>query len=151
MEYLAERWARLRSIRYNENPRQSSNRRGEASSSRRNANEDRPTRRRYRGTEQSGAAQSSSVALPPAIHREGPSARRPVQDAPLVSSLFPHGAVVKLNFDPIRPDELAASAGEYLRVIALYDDGWAQCKNMYGAKGMVPTACLRVNDVRRVG
>jgi len=32
----------------------------------------------------------------------------------------------------------------------LFDDGWVQCKTVTGQRGMVPTTCLTINDVRRI-
>ncbi|KAJ3576897.1 hypothetical protein NP233_g119 [Leucocoprinus birnbaumii] len=153
MEYVAERLAaRMRSLRGGQSLGQSgSSQRAEASTSARVANVEQATRNRVRVNGQTRTAQMSSVAAPPTAYRERPSARQPVQDDSLLSSLLTKGAVARMNFEPSRPDELAVSPGDSLRVVALYHDGWAQCKNLYGGKGMVPTACLRVNDGQRMG
>jgi hypothetical protein len=156
MEYLAERWARMRSLRNRQRPEESS--RGVAASSTRvddneryNRIEDGVRHARRRNRDRSLPTQTNlSVRPPPTAYRE-PSARRPVPDTPQTSSLLTHGAVARLEFVPNRPDELLVSPGDYLRVVALYHDGWALCKNNYGGKGMVPTLCLRANAARRNG
>ncbi|KXN91415.1 hypothetical protein AN958_00677 [Leucoagaricus sp. SymC.cos] len=148
MEYLAERLTRMRSVRNQQRGQRAgeSSRIGETISRIRTGTSS-PARRR--NGENSSGTQSAPTAPPRAFRP--PSARRPVEDSLTVSSLFPRGAVAKLDFEPERPDELPVSAGDYLKVCALYDDGWALCRNNFGGKGMVPTTCLRVNDVRQVG
>jgi hypothetical protein len=51
-------------------------------------------------------------------------------------------AAVKCGFVPSLPDELPIAAGDAVRVLAEYDDGWALCEDTQGAQGMVPLDCL---------
>lgn len=51
-------------------------------------------------------------------------------------------AFVSRAFIPSLPDELSIMGGERIRVLALYDDGWALCANGRGEQGMVPQECL---------
>ncbi|KAL6300187.1 hypothetical protein BKA93DRAFT_717788, partial [Sparassis latifolia] len=50
---------------------------------------------------------------------------------------------IKSAFVPRLPDELSVSAGEMVRMVAEYDDGWARCANMRGEQGVVPLECLQ--------
>jgi hypothetical protein len=44
---------------------------------------------------------------------------------------------------PSLPDELSISNGEQVRVLSVYDDGWALCEKVTsGEKGVVPQECL---------
>ncbi|GBE90166.1 hypothetical protein SCP_1900150 [Sparassis crispa] len=52
-------------------------------------------------------------------------------------------ALIKSAFVPRLPDELSVSAGEMVRMVAEYDDGWARCANMRGEQGVVPLECLQ--------
>jgi hypothetical protein len=133
MEFLAERWQRMRNSRRNRGAANAGNSLSGPSNEASHRNRD-----------------GDHVPAPPSAYR-GPSAGRPVRDALLVSSVFPNGAVAKLRFDPRKRDELLVRPGDYLKVLTLFDDGWAQCKNSYGEKGMVPTTCLRANRVGRMG
>lgn len=47
-----------------------------------------------------------------------------------------------LTFIPALPDELPIVARETIRILAVYDDGWAYCSNARGETGMVPLECL---------
>ncbi|PVG00984.1 hypothetical protein CPB86DRAFT_134626 [Serendipita vermifera] len=52
-------------------------------------------------------------------------------------------SVVKRTFVPSLPDELSISNGEQVRVVAVYDDGWALCEKLVGGeRGVVPQECL---------
>ena len=51
-------------------------------------------------------------------------------------------AVVKVVYVPTLPDELSISAGEIVRVIRAFDDGWAMCQNSRGEQGVAPLECL---------
>jgi hypothetical protein len=52
-------------------------------------------------------------------------------------------SVVKRTFVPSLPDELSIANGETVRVLSVYDDGWALCEKMNsGDKGVVPQECL---------
>jgi hypothetical protein len=52
-------------------------------------------------------------------------------------------SVVKRTFVPSLPDELSIANGETVRVLSVYDDGWALCEKMNGGdKGVVPQECL---------
>ncbi|KAI0340039.1 hypothetical protein BDW22DRAFT_1315858, partial [Trametopsis cervina] len=52
-------------------------------------------------------------------------------------------AVVRCTFVPNLPDELSITAGESIRVLSEYDDGWALCANERGEQGVVPLECLQ--------
>ncbi|KAF9449582.1 hypothetical protein P691DRAFT_812152 [Macrolepiota fuliginosa MF-IS2] len=139
MEFLAERWERIRSRRRRNRAAQ-----GQGSSGSGDATGGPSMGQRSRGY--GSASRPPGGPLPPLPVHGTTSARRPVENS---VSFFPNGAISRLDFEPDRPDELPVRAGDYLKVIALYDDGWAQCKNRTGQKGMVPTACLRINDIAR--
>lgn len=65
-----------------------------------------------------------------------------LQYAPGTTSSSPFIVPIKCTFIPALPDELSIETGEFVRVLAEYDDGWAYCANMQGEKGMVPIECL---------
>lgn len=50
--------------------------------------------------------------------------------------------LVARTFIPSLPDELPISSGETLRVVEVFDDGWAECMNRNGEVGMVPLECF---------
>ncbi|KAG6807030.1 hypothetical protein H0H92_009100 [Tricholoma furcatifolium] len=58
------------------------------------------------------------------------------------SSTLGETAKVRSTFVPTLPDELNINAGDMLRILSEYDDGWALCCNVRGEKGMVPLECL---------
>lgn len=58
-------------------------------------------------------------------------------------------AVVRVAFIPSLPDELSIQAGEKVRVLAEYDDGWCMCANRHGDQGMVPLECLEAPMLSR--
>ncbi|PPQ91399.1 hypothetical protein CVT25_014287 [Psilocybe cyanescens] len=62
--------------------------------------------------------------------------------SPGSESSSPFGALVVSTFVTRLPDELSINAGEKLRVLAEYDDGWSLCMNNTGEQGMVPVECL---------
>jgi len=46
---------------------------------------------------------------------------------------------------PSLPDELSISNGEQVRILSVYDDGWALCERVSnGEKGVVPQECLEM-------
>lgn len=52
-------------------------------------------------------------------------------------------SVVKRTFVPSLPDELSIAVGDQVRVLSVYDDGWALCeKSAGGDRGVVPQECL---------
>ncbi|KAL1743709.1 hypothetical protein HDZ31DRAFT_40306 [Schizophyllum fasciatum] len=51
-------------------------------------------------------------------------------------------ATVSSTYTPSMPDELAVSVGDKLKVVREFDDGWCECVNGVGKKGMVPVECL---------
>ena len=51
-------------------------------------------------------------------------------------------AVVRVVYIPSLPDELSITAGEVVRVLKAFDDGWALCANARGEQGVVPLECL---------
>lgn len=79
----------------------------------------------------------AAPAPPPAAI---PAALTPASQSPANSTSF---ALVRNAFLPSLPDELAVSAGEMVRVLAEYDDGWALCANLRGEQGVVPQECLQ--------
>ena len=52
--------------------------------------------------------------------------------------------VVKRTFTPNLEDELSIAAGESVRIIAVYDDGWCKIRKLGagGEEGVVPYECL---------
>jgi hypothetical protein len=60
----------------------------------------------------------------------------------------PSDAFVKCTFIPTLPDELSITAGETVRIIAQYDDGWSLCAKAGDEQGMVPLECLDLNARR---
>ncbi|KZT02348.1 uncharacterized protein LAESUDRAFT_706381 [Laetiporus sulphureus 93-53] len=87
------------------------------------------------------AAPSAAPSAPPAA----PSSL--VYPASLTPARSPENSVsfalVRNAFLPGMPDELAVNAGEMVRVLAEYDDGWALCANLRGEQGVVPQECLQ--------
>ncbi|KAF1816280.1 hypothetical protein P152DRAFT_116627 [Eremomyces bilateralis CBS 781.70] len=56
---------------------------------------------------------------------------------------------VQLDFKPSMEDELGLNAGQLVRVLHEYDDGWALCLLMNGSKqGVVPRSCLSKTPVK---
>jgi hypothetical protein len=51
-------------------------------------------------------------------------------------------ALVRVLFIPSLPDELSITVGEVVRVVKVFDDGWALCANQRGEQGVVPVECL---------
>lgn len=52
-------------------------------------------------------------------------------------------SIVKRTFVPSLPDELSIANGDQVRVLSVYDDGWALCEKVVGGdKGVVPQECL---------
>ncbi|KAL1709582.1 hypothetical protein EV121DRAFT_252573 [Schizophyllum commune] len=51
-------------------------------------------------------------------------------------------ATVSSQYTPSMPDELGVTVGDKLRVVREFDDGWCECVNEAGKKGMVPIECL---------
>ncbi|OXV09771.1 hypothetical protein Egran_02466 [Elaphomyces granulatus] len=56
---------------------------------------------------------------------------------------------VQLDFHPTLGDELQLHAGQLIRLIRDYDDGWARCIRLDGSKeGVVPRTCLSARPVK---
>ncbi|KAL1678659.1 hypothetical protein EV122DRAFT_264576 [Schizophyllum commune] len=51
-------------------------------------------------------------------------------------------ATVSSQYTPSMPDELGVTVGDKLKVVREFDDGWCECVNEAGKKGMVPIECL---------
>jgi len=51
-------------------------------------------------------------------------------------------AYVARSFVVTLPDELSISIGQMLKVLQVFDDGWAECMTLEGEAGMVPTECF---------
>jgi hypothetical protein len=60
-------------------------------------------------------------------------------------------AIVRCTFVPNLPDELSITAGETIRVLSEYDDGWALCANERGEQGVVPVECFERSAAPRPG
>jgi len=58
------------------------------------------------------------------------------------SNQAPENAIVVSTFIPTLPDELSIVSMETIRILSVYDDGWAYCSNVRGETGMVPLECL---------
>lgn len=52
---------------------------------------------------------------------------------------------VKSTFIPTLPDEMNIVAGDKVRVLSTFDDGWALCERN-GERGMVPLECIVTNE-----
>ncbi|KLU87032.1 hypothetical protein MAPG_06038 [Magnaporthiopsis poae ATCC 64411] len=56
---------------------------------------------------------------------------------------------VQLDFQPTMEDELELKAGELVRLLFEYDDGWALCIRLDRSKqGVVPRTCLSARPVK---
>ena len=67
------------------------------------------------------------------------------QVPPTPNAAAPALSVVKRTFVPSLPDELSISNGEQVRILSVYDDGWALCERVSnGEKGVVPQECLEM-------
>lgn len=53
-----------------------------------------------------------------------------------------YSAIVVRSFVTSLPDELSISTGHMLKVLQVFDDGWAECTSMDGETGMVPLECF---------
>ncbi|TRM59244.1 hypothetical protein BD626DRAFT_508696 [Schizophyllum amplum] len=51
-------------------------------------------------------------------------------------------ATVSSTYTPSMPDELSVTVGDKLTISREFDDGWCECVNAAGRKGMVPLECL---------
>jgi len=96
--------------------------------------------------------QLSSIAVPPISYNNPAPAMATagtdtITAAWISSSHSQNGATVKSTFIPTLPDELPLKMGEMLRVLNVYDDGWALCANRMGEQGMVPLDCLDRIDI----
>ncbi|KAF8891334.1 hypothetical protein BD779DRAFT_1514639 [Infundibulicybe gibba] len=80
------------------------------------------------------AMASPTVAAIPAVLTPGRTPRSATESLPDVT--------VVCSFIPTLQDELPIEAGERIRVMAEYDDGWALCCNSWNQQGMVPLECL---------
>jgi hypothetical protein len=61
-------------------------------------------------------------------------------------------SVVKRTFVPSLPDELSINNGDQVRVLSVYDDGWALCEKVSsGEKGVVPQECLDTANLPSAG
>ncbi|KAI0958143.1 hypothetical protein AcW1_006313 [Taiwanofungus camphoratus] len=83
---------------------------------------------------------SSMPAGAPKFHPASLTPAVPLAPTPTSGVSF---ALVRAAFIPSLPDELSVSAGEMVRVITEYDDGWALCANLQGEQGVVPLECLQ--------
>jgi len=97
-------------------------------------------------------AQAAALApvLSPAISHpyaaQTPTPTRPMAIPIAISSSSDIMATVTYEFIPGMPDELPIVAGEVVRVLSEYDDGWALCANESGRQGMVPLECLDIDE-----
>ncbi|KAI0705951.1 hypothetical protein BC835DRAFT_1537151 [Cytidiella melzeri] len=76
---------------------------------------------------------------------------QPALGGPAVA-LTPAGtnvAIVRCTFVPNLPDELSITAGQTIRLLNEYDDGWVLCANDRGEQGVVPLECLEKTAVPR--
>jgi hypothetical protein len=89
----------------------------------------------YNNTTTAASFTAADLAGPVVIRHTPPT---PTTPAAAVS-------VVKRTFVPSLPDELSISNGEQVRIISIYDDGWALCEKVSsGDKGVVPQECLEM-------
>jgi hypothetical protein len=54
---------------------------------------------------------------------------------------------IRRPYSPTREDELAVVAGNEVRVVKMFDDGWCFCEVIsgqdQGSRGLIPMDCLR--------
>ncbi|CCM03806.1 uncharacterized protein FIBRA_05954 [Fibroporia radiculosa] len=110
----------------------------------------------YRGpaplaTQYNNAYTAPAPAVPPPTHIQTPTGSPRVHPPALTPSnararqASVSFALVRNGFVPSLVDELAVGAGEMVRVLEEYDDGWALCANMRGSQGVVPQDVLQRN------
>jgi hypothetical protein len=73
----------------------------------------------------------------------------PLNTPPAIANQTPETAIVLSTFIPVLPDELSITTRETIRILSVYDDGWAYCANERGEAGMVPLECLARRGVPR--
>ncbi|CAG7849652.1 SubName: Full=Uncharacterized protein {ECO:0000313/EMBL:CCA71323.1} [Serendipita indica DSM 11827] len=90
---------------------------------------------------QSSSAYSPADLAGPVVIQQTPPT--PIAGSTTVPAASAQLSVVKRTFIPSLPDELSIANGEQVRVLSLYDDGWALCEKVAtGEKGVVPQECL---------
>jgi len=87
--------------------------------------------------------------MPVPTFRAQPDYNADLPPLPVAANQIPEAAVVVSTFIPALPDELSITAKETLRILSVYDDGWAYCANARGEAGMVPMECLARRGVQR--
>ncbi|KAH8698564.1 hypothetical protein BGW36DRAFT_358094 [Talaromyces proteolyticus] len=56
---------------------------------------------------------------------------------------------VQMDFTPTLADEMELRAGQLVRILKAYDDGWAQCSSMDGSiRGIAPRSCLSARPLQ---
>jgi hypothetical protein len=122
-----------------------------------------PAPAQYRGSppeaQYHNAYAAPAPAVPPPVHVQTPTGSPRVHPAALTpsnlrarqASASVSFALVRNGFVPSLVDELAVGAGEMVRVLEEYDDGWALCANMRGSQGVVPQDVLQRNRASTIG
>jgi hypothetical protein len=103
-------------------------------------------------------ANYDSVPPSPAWTEDIPASPGPAPSGPLpvaAAGASPNGAApnnvhrVQLDFKPSMSDELGLRAGQLVRMLHEYDDGWALCVRMdRSQQGVVPRTCLSKHPVK---
>ena len=101
------------------------------------------------GTVGTQNAASSSAPVPPMPVPTQPDYNADLPPLPVAANQIPETAVVVSTFIPALPDELSITTRETLRILSVYDDGWAYCANERGEAGMVPMECLAHRGIPR--
>jgi hypothetical protein len=103
---------------------------------------------------------TSSVPASPAWTEDIPASPGPAPSGPLpvaAAGGLTNGAApppnnvhrVQLDFKPSMSDELGLNAGQLVRMLHEYDDGWALCVRMdRSQQGVVPRTCLSKHPVK---
>jgi hypothetical protein len=88
-------------------------------------------------------ATALSTAIPPSMLLATTSGATAAAAATSATTTTGGISIVKLTFVPSLPDELSISNGDQVRVLSIYDDGWAMCEKVStGERGVVPQECL---------
>jgi hypothetical protein len=94
--------------------------------------------------------QAGLLAASSAVNDLGASSANPFSDpnasssAPNLNSEFAPVETIKRPFAPSLDDELAVTPGDFVRVVKVFDDGWAYVEKIgASARGLIPLDCMR--------
>ena len=101
------------------------------------------------GTQYNSSSAARVPPLPVPTFLSQPDYNADLPPIPVVPNQVSETAVVVSTFIPALPDELSIATKETLRILSVYDDGWAYCANERGEAGMVPMECLARRGIAR--